>query len=263
MTEDSSWRFSANLGFLWKDRPFLERIGLAAAAGFDAIEFHDDAQACDLDALREALAWANLPVQGLNVRMGASAGCAAIPGMGDQARQDVDTAIAVAEAIGAHAVHVLAGKTAGEGDYTQYLDVLRHSLRNSDLTILIEPISTAAMPGYFLNSLDLATRVIGDVGHERLKILFDCFHIESAHGDVASRFREVAASVGHVQIASVPARTEPWPSRVDYAELLPVMRACGYRGMFGCEYSPAATVEEGLGWREALLERLQSSLPTS
>src|SRR5690606_33867081 len=182
-------------------------------------------------------------------------GCAGLPVTAAQALQDVHMAIAVAEAIGAYAVHVLAGKTAGEGDYTQYLDVLRYSLRNSDLTILIEPISTAAMPGYFLNSLDLATRVISDVGHERLKILFDCFHIESTHGDVASRFREVAASVGHVQIASVPARTDPWPSRVDYAGLLHVMRPCGSRGMFGCESRPAAAVEEGLGWREALLER--------
>ena len=257
MAEDSAWRFSANLGFLWKDRPFVERIGFAAASGFEAIEFHDDAQTCDPHALRDAVARANLPVLGLNVRMGESAGCAAICGMGDQARRDVDAAIAVAKAIGARAVHVLAGKTAGEGDYAQFLDVLRHALRNSDLTILIEPISASAMPGYFLDSLDLAMRVIGDIGHERLKILFDCFHIESAHGDTAVRFRAVARSVGHVQIASVPGRAEPWPSRIDYAELLPAIRACGYRGMFGCEYTPVATVEAGLGWRDELLRRFQ------
>ena len=33
-------KFSANLGFLWPDRPLLERIDAAAAAGFKAIELH-------------------------------------------------------------------------------------------------------------------------------------------------------------------------------------------------------------------------------
>jgi hydroxypyruvate isomerase len=33
-------RFSANLGFLWPDRPLVERIDAAARAGFKAIELH-------------------------------------------------------------------------------------------------------------------------------------------------------------------------------------------------------------------------------
>ncbi|WP_173932684.1 TIM barrel protein [Chelativorans sp. Marseille-P2723] len=252
-------RFSANLGFLWKDRPFLERIGRAAATGFEAVEFHDDAQFYDLEALRDALAQAGLPVLGINVRMGQTAGCAAIPGMGNQARRDIDAAVEVAEAIGASAVHVLAGKVNGSGDYSQYLDVLRYALTTSDLTILIEPISGYAMPGYFLDSLDLAMEAIDEIGEERLKILFDCFHIESTHGDVVGRFRSVAPSVGHVQIASVPERSEPWPSRIDYAEVIPVFIDCGYDGAFGCEYTPASTVEAGLGWHEDLRKGLATA----
>jgi hydroxypyruvate isomerase len=33
-------RFSANLGFLFTDRPELERVAAAAAAGFKAVEMH-------------------------------------------------------------------------------------------------------------------------------------------------------------------------------------------------------------------------------
>jgi hydroxypyruvate isomerase len=33
-------KFSANLGFLWPDRPLLDRIDAAAKAGFKAIELH-------------------------------------------------------------------------------------------------------------------------------------------------------------------------------------------------------------------------------
>jgi len=70
-----------------------------------------------------------------------------------------------------------------------------------------------------------------------------------------ARFRESAANVGQVQIASVTTRAEPQigpGAVVDYAQLLPAIVAAGYHGAFGCEYRPAGTVEAGLGWRDAL-----------
>lgn len=247
--------FSANTGFLWKDRPFLDRLRAAAAAGFDGLEFHDEAQAEDLSELREVLAETGLPVLGLNVRMGTTAGCASLPEAADQARRDVDAAVAVAQAIGARAVHVVAGKGAGPAAEAAYLAVLRHALAVSDLTILIEPICPQAIPGYFLHSLDQACRVLDEIGHPRLKIMFDCFHIEMAHGALIDRFRACAAQVGHVQIASVPARAEPETgpdAALDYGVILPALRQAGYGGMFGCEYRPATTTDAGLGWRAAV-----------
>ena len=96
-------RFSANTGFLYKELPFLDRIRAAAAAGFDAVEFHDEAQGADPGALAAALAETGLPVLGLNVRMGETSGCAAIPGAEAQARADIDAAARVAEATSAPA----------------------------------------------------------------------------------------------------------------------------------------------------------------
>lgn len=258
------YRFSANLGFLWKDRPFLERIAAAAAAGFDALEFHDQAQAADAAALGDALASAGLPVLSLNAAMGETAGCAAIQGMEDRARREIDDAIATADRVGARAVHVLSGLTHAREARRCLVGALRHAVDNSDLTILIEPISPAAMPGYFLNSLDLAAGILAETGRSRLKILFDCFHVAAMHGDVEARFRGVAPAVGHVQIASFPGRAEPSapglsagaPAQLDYARLLPAFRAAGYEGAFGCEYVPAAGVEAGLGWRDDLRRRI-------
>lgn len=252
----AAYRFSANTGFLWKDRPFLQRIAAAAGAGFDAVEFHDEAQGEDPEALRDAIAAAGLPVLGLNARMGDTAGCAAIPGMADQAKRDIDAAVETAALAGAGAIHVLSGRTDEAGAHACYVAALRHALAASDLTILIEPISSAAMPGYFLHSLDQARSVIAEIGHPRLKILFDCFHVEREHGDLVARFGTVAGDVGHVQIASFPDRAEPWLSDIDYAAVLPAMRAMGYAGAIGCEYKPASTVEGGLGWRDALQTRV-------
>jgi len=246
-----SFRFSANLGFLWNDLHLPERIRRAAAAGFDAVEFHDEAQRTDPAALKEALAETGLPVVGLNVFMGETAGRAAIPGEGARAAADIDDAARVADEIGAGAIHVLSGRTDAPEARAAYLASLRHALAATDRTILIEPICRAANPGYYMNSLDLAVSVQDELGDARLKIMFDCFHIEMEHGDVLARFRAVADRVGHVQIASVPDRQEPAPSRIDYSELLPALRAAGYDGAFGCEYRPAGSVEAGLGWRSA------------
>lgn len=249
------YRLSANTGFLWKDRPFLERIKAAAAAGFDALEFHDEAQAEDAGRLKDVLSEAGLPILGLNIHMGESSGCAAIPERADEARRDIDAAVAVASRIGAGAVHVLAGKTQAADAERTYLANLRHALAASDLTILIEPICRQGIPGYFLNSLDQAQRILREIDHPRLKILFDCYHIETEHGDVVNRFRDCIADVGHVQIASVPARQEPQfgPDAVlDYGRALPAFREAGYQGQFGCEYRPATTTDAGLVWRDSL-----------
>lgn len=249
----SDYRFSANTGFLWKSLPFLERIERAAAAGFEAVEFHDEAQSADPAALDDTLARSGLPVTGLNVRMGETSGCAAIPERADQARREIDAAVALAERLGAGAVHVLAGRTEAAGAEDAFRAALTHALDAGDRTILIEPICRAKMPGYFLHDLGHAARIIDEIGHPRLKILFDCFHVEQEHGDVRARFENNVARVGHVQIASFPDRAEPFAGALDYSELLPAFRAAGYAGRFGCEYTPAASVEEGLGWRHAFV----------
>lgn len=244
------YRFSANLGFLWTHLPFPDRIRAAHAAGFDALEFHDQAQSGDAAMLVDLVQQTGLPICALNTRMGQTAGCAALPGAEDQAKADVDTAIAMAARLGAGGVHVLAGRSGAQGDRAAYIRVLRHALAGSDTMILIEPICRAAMADYFLHDLSDAAAIVAEIDHPRLKILFDLFHIGMQHDDVAGQFAAHAAQVGHVQIASVPGRNEPGHAdRLDLAALLAAIRGAGYGGAFGCEYTPVSTVEAGLGWR--------------
>lgn len=245
-------RFSANIGFLWKDLPFPDRLRAAAAAGFDAVEFHDEAQSSDLVQITAILAETGLPVCGLNVRMGATAGCAALAGHETQARRDVDAALQTAAAVGANAVHVLAGRTGTNGDRAAYINVLRHALDSGDRMILIEPICRAAMDDYFLPDVAMAAEIIEEIGHPRLKIMFDCFHVAMESGQVGEIFHKHAEHIGHVQIASVPGRSEPGvDDQLNLPAILDQMRAAGYSGAFGCEYRPRGSVEAGLSWRDA------------
>ena len=242
-------RYSANTGYLWQELPFLDRIRQAAAHKFDAVEFHDEAQKIDREELKEVLAETGLPVLGLNVRMGETVGCSAIPELADQAKRDIIAAIDLAEDIDARAIHVLAGRIEGEKACETYLDNLAFALGHTQLTILIEPVCAEQLPKYFLRTIEQAGEVLLSVGHPRLKIMFDCYHIYRESGEVLKPFTQYADDIGHVQIASAEGRAEPFPGALDYAALLSAFQKTGYAGFFGCEYRPRTTTEDGLSWR--------------
>ena len=244
--------FAANTGFLWRRHPFAQRLRLANAAGFAAVEFHDEAQREDPRLLKELLDELGLTVLALNTAMGESFGRAAIPGLARQARADIEAAASCAAALGAVAIHVLGGKIQRSAAASAAFEAsLRHALKVHPGTVLIEPIAGEAVEGYFLETAAHARRFIDAIGEPRLKMLFDCFHVQTKEGECLATFRRHVDVIGHVQIAGFPGRDEPDRGRIDYPALLASMRAAGYRGAFGCEYLPATTEEDGLGWRDA------------
>ncbi|RYD85980.1 MAG: isomerase, partial [Sphingomonadales bacterium] len=62
-------KFSANLGFLWPDRPLMKRIDAAARAGFRAVEMHwpyDE----NPEAIRDRCRKAGVQLLGINTPPG-------------------------------------------------------------------------------------------------------------------------------------------------------------------------------------------------
>ena len=246
------FRFSANTGYLWKELPFLDRIRQAADHGFEAVEFHDEAQTADRCALKDVLAETGLPVVGLNARMGETFGCAAIADMRDQSLQDISEAIELAEDLNAGAIHVLSGKASGAKAHEAYLDALSFALDNTKRTILIEPVCTEQVPEFFLKTIDQAAQIVSEIANNRLKIIFDCYHVHRESGSVLENFKKHVNKIGHVQISAAEGRAEPLPGELDYSVLLPAMQQSGYSGLFGCEYRPIGSTQDGLGWRDRL-----------
>lgn len=267
-------RLSANTGFLFPDRPFLERIVAAGRAGFDMVEFHDEWRDVSRDDLRAALREAGrngtpMPVAGLNARMGEQAGAAAVPGDEAQAREDIAEAVDAAVALGAGATHVLAGKVeATEDAMAAYRANLAHACdlaaRMGDgggPTILIEPLCTAAMPVYPLRTVDAAVKVIRDVAAMREvsggtgpgpRVMLDLFHVHGEGDDPVALVRRHADLIGHVQIADPDTRAEPSDGGTHaVGPALLALREAGYGGAFGAEYRPRGRTEGGLGWMDA------------
>jgi hydroxypyruvate isomerase len=52
---------------------------MAKRYGFASLEFHDEARSEDRNNLKQLLSKIDLPINSINVRMGETSGCAAIP----------------------------------------------------------------------------------------------------------------------------------------------------------------------------------------
>ena len=245
-------KFSANLGFLWTDRPLPRAIIAAKSAGFDAVECHwpYDTPAHEV---KSALEETGLTMLGLNTTRGDVAagdnGLSAIPDRVDESRATIDQAIAYAREIGAKAVHVMAGFAEGSDAHACFVANLEYACRQApELTMLIEPLNRHDAPGYFLANTDQVQQIIADAGMPNLKLMFDCYHIGRTEGDLLTRFNALRESIGHVQFASVPDRGVPDHGEINYAWLFKQFDALGWKLPLGAEYKPAGATDDTLAW---------------
>ncbi|KAA5606181.1 TIM barrel protein [Roseospira marina] len=251
-------RFSANLGFLWTDRPLPDAIRAAAAAGFDAVECHWPYDVPSED-VAQALADTGLPMLGLNTRRGDVAagenGLAALPGRAADARAAVDEALAYARAIGAANVHVMAGVARGDAAHAAFLATLDYAAAQAEadgITILIEPLNRYDAPGYFLTTPEQARDVIAAVGRPNVKLMFDCYHAQLMGGDLTHRLTDLLPVIGHIQFAGVPERGQPDRGEVHYPNVFATIDALGWAAPLGAEYKPGGDTDATLGWLAAM-----------
>jgi hydroxypyruvate isomerase len=125
--------------------------------------------------------------------------------------------------------------------------------REQQVRLLIEPINTFDIPGYFLNGSKQALAIIDEVGADNLMLQYDVYHMQRMEGELAATITAQIARIGHIQIADNPGRHEPGTGEINYAFLFRLLDQLAYPGWVGCEYNPATTTQEGLGWRDRLL----------
>jgi hydroxypyruvate isomerase len=249
-------RFAANLGYLFTERPLLERIGAAASAGFKAIElqFPYDVPA---SAVKAEIATSRLTMLGLNTPPGArdgEFGLAAVPGREKDWEALFATALDYIVAIGGSAIHCLAGKVAHERRPAADRTFAANLSRAADLaaekaiTLLIEPINARDRPLYFLNHVEHAAEIIAKIGKPNVRIQFDFYHMQIVGGDLIHRLTQYLPLIGHLQCGAVPSRHEPDEGEVNFPAVFAAVDALGYAGWIGAEYRPRGRTEDGLVW---------------
>jgi 2-dehydrotetronate isomerase len=249
-------RFAANLGYLFTERPLLERIDAAAASGFKAIElqFPYDVPA---SAVKAAIAKNRLTVLGINTPPGerdGEFGLAAVPGREQEFQALFTRALDYIAAIGGSAVHCLAGKVALEqrpAAERVYIDNLRWAANIAGpkkIGLLIEPINARDRPDYFLNRVEHAADIIAKAAKSNIRMQFDFYHAQIVGGDLLYRLEKYLPVIGHLQCAAVPSRHEPDEGEINYRHIFEAVDRLGYRGWIGAEYRPRGRTEDGLGW---------------
>ena len=122
------------------------------------------------------------------------------------------------------------------------------------LRLLIEPINTFDIPGFFLNRTEQAVQLIADMRSSNLFIQYDIYHMQVMEGDIARSLQRHFSRIAHVQLADNPGRNEPGTGEINYPFLFRHLDTLGYRGWVGCEYKPRTTTVDGLGWHAALTQ---------
>ena len=256
-------KFAANLTMMFNEVPFPQRFAAAAKAGFAAVEFlfpYDYPPAEVARWLQEA----GLKNALFNMPPGDWAagerGVASLPGREEEFHAGVARAIEYARALGTPSIHAMAGLLPSGADRKRHREVfvanLRHAakaLAGEGLTLLIEPINSRDIPGYFLNTQAEAHAIREEVDQPNLKVQMDFYHAQIVEGDLSVTLRKHIAHVGHVQIASVPDRHEPDEGEIDYRHIFRLLDELGYPGWVGCEYRPRGRTEDGLGWLKELV----------
>ncbi len=251
-------RFAANISTMFSDRPFVDRIEAAAAAGFKAVEcqFPYVAEAAELKA---RLAASDVQLVLMNTPPGDFAagerGLAGLPGREADFEAALGQALAYAEALACPMIHVMAGVQPAGTSRDACLQVFEANLRRAALACaragrlaLIEPINTRDIPGYLLNTPAEGAALIAELNLSNLKLQFDFYHAQIMTGDLARSFERHQGITAHVQIAGVPERQEPDIGEINYPYLFDLLDRRGYAGWVGCEYFPAGDTLEGLGW---------------
>ena len=112
------------------------------------------------------------------------------------------------------------------------------SSRAAGIKLLIEPINTYDIPGFYLNRTQQALDILRDVGSDNLYIQYDIYHMQRMEGELANTIKANLPKIAHLQLADNPGRNEPGTGEINYRFLFGFLDAIGYDGWIGCEYKP-------------------------
>src|SRR4051812_30761315 len=91
-------------------------------------------------------------------------------------------------------------------------------------------------PDYFCDKIERAVEVCRRVGSERMKVLFDIYHVQIMEGDIIARIEEFHPYIGHYHTAGVPGRNELDDTQeINYIPIMKAIAETGYKGYVGQE----------------------------
>jgi hydroxypyruvate isomerase len=251
-------KFDANLTMLFNEVDFLDRFQAARQAGFTGVEYlfpyahrqQDLVERLQANGLTQVLH--NLPAGDWSK---GERGIACLPDRVGEFQDGVGTAIQYAQALQCAQLNCLVGITPKGIDPAKVRDTLIGNLRfaaaelkSAGIRLLLEPCNTRDLPGFYLNRSQQAIEIIDAVGSDNLYLQYDIYHMQVMEGNLAPTIERHLDRIAHLQLADNPGRNEPGTGEINFAFLFEFIDQLGYSGWIGCEYKPAKSTVQGLGW---------------
>jgi len=256
-------KLAANLSLLFPQVDFLDRFAAAARAGFRYVEYQLP-YAWPAAAIAERASAAGIEVVLHNVPAGdaqkGDRGIACLPERVSEFREGIERAIEYARLVRCPRLNCLAGIVPAEAVRARHFDTLVENvefaagrLAAAGIQLMIEPVNTRTVPGFFLTTSRQAIEVLDAAGSANAWLQYDIFHMQIMEGDLARTIERLLPRIGHMQLADVPDRHEPGTGEIHFDFLLRHIDRIGYAGWMGCEYNPKGDTNEGLAWAKPYL----------
>ncbi|MDF2502026.1 MAG: hyi [Anaerosporomusa subterranea] len=252
--------FAANLTMSFQEIPFMQRFAAASQAGFDSVEFmfpYDYTKA----ELRQALDANSLKIVLFNLPAGNWAqgdrGVAVHPERKQEFRDGVEKALSYAEPLGVKQLNCLVGKKLTEFSDAEQRATLIENLRcaaeklaEKGIRLLVEPLNSFDMPGFYHSTAEQVLTLLDEVGHANAYLQYDLYHEQRGVGELTATLRKQFARIAHIQIADNPGRHQPGTGELNYRFLFSEIDRLGYTGYVGLEYIPEGPTADSFSWVE-------------
>jgi len=257
---------------------YEERIRKVAQLGFSGVEFwHYDQQydgvnsiekTKNLDAIARAVRETGLEVTNFLVNSpdGGKGGSLVKPENRKEYLKRLRGVIPIAHKLNCKKLTTCSGnqveRLSYEAQRKSMIDTLNEAskiVENAGITLMLEPLNNfvnaphKGHKGCFLTSILEGAKIIREINHKNIRLLFDIYHMQIMEGNIISTIENNIDIIAHIQGAGVPGRHELWIGELNYPNIIKRLNELGYKKYFGLEYLPTIDPEESLKMIKKLL----------
>jgi len=247
---------SPGISALFAEWPMPERLARARDCGFAGVE---GPPPDDPSALRASLDALDMSFTCMSFARDDSGrgelGITCLAGRAQDFKDELARAVDTAVALGCTRLHPMAGLVPDPSEFARckdvYLDNLRHACTvaaAAGMQILVEPICAQRQPRYLLHYASQALAWMAEVDAPNLSLILDLYHATAAGESPARIATKHASSIGIVQVAQWPSRSQPQEDDAILRKTLAALDSADWRGWISAEYVPAGETSQSLDW---------------
>jgi hydroxypyruvate isomerase len=224
--------------------PFEQRLEKVAEAGFRAVELVNETSKWTENDFRRY----NKKRAELGITFDAT--CALRYGVGDPSVRegflaDVREQLKIMEKIECSTLIAMSGNVLpGLSPEAQHASCVEGMKRAAELVegkgvrLLLENIDLEENPHYYMWSVPAAFKIVEEVNHPQVKVLYDFFHAQISGGNLIANLQRHFDKVGLVHIADVPGRHEPGTGEINYLNIYKKLAELNYNRYVAMEFHP-------------------------